>query len=157
MRKRLAGPRILEARKDINSAESCFRVSSRSKAVAPFFFLAVRRVINFDTVIQATYNFVRIHGVMDHGRVQIFHPLGAESINVRHDLFRELLDFSKPLATVPELEAVLYRAARLGVWIPSMLGPKPHTEPTRNKLVGTALYGPAMVHCEAWASSSRVA
>ena len=38
-----------------------------------------------------------------------------------------------------------------------MSGPRPHTEPTRNKLVGIAIYGPALLHCRACASSLRVA
>ena len=35
--------------------------------------------------------------------------------------------------------------------------PRPNTEPTPNRLVGRALYGPAVVHCGAWASALRVA
>ena len=38
-----------------------------------------------------------------------------------------------------------------------MSGPRPHVEPTRSRSVGIALQGPAVVHCNAWASSFRVA
>ena len=37
-----------------------------------------------------------------------------------------------------------------------MSGPRPHIEPTRKRSVRKALYGPAVVHCKAWASSLRV-
>ena len=35
--------------------------------------------------------------------------------------------------------------------------PRPHIEPTFRRSVGIALYGPAVVHSKAWASSLRVA
>ena len=121
-------------------------------------FLAVRRVINFASVIQATYNFVCLHGVMDHGRIpKILLPFGAESTSGRMTLIASCLNFCWAVgecarvggSSVPGSEAEEYG-------IPSMSGPRPHTEPTRCKLVGKPLHGPSVVHGNAWASSLRV-
>ena len=74
--------------------------------MAAFLFLAMRRVINFASVIQAAYNVLRLHGVMGHGRVQIFllsklrAKIGAWSYS------RAAWIFAGPLASVSELESM---------------------------------------------------
>ena len=109
-------------------------------------------------MIQATCNSECLHGAMGHGRFQkLLLPFGAERKKGSMIIFASCLIFSRPLVSVPELEAVLKRAARLRVWIPSMSGPRPHTEASRRRSVGIESHGLAVVHCKAWASSLRVA
>ena len=59
--------------------------------------------------------------------------------------------------SVPEQAAVLEQAAKLMICTPCISLPSPHTDPARKRSVGMALYGPAVVHCRAWDSSSSVA
>ena len=62
-----------------------------------------------------------------------------------------------PFANEVERAAVRNLAARLLICIPWTSLPSPHTDPARKRSVGKAVYGPAVVHCNAYDSSLSVA
>ena len=128
-RKRLSGPRILEARED-NGLASPALVSCRGTRLWQFSVvcpaeirLSLPQWSQRHTISKAPLCYVPWKGSS---------PLGAESNNGEQDHMHELPDFFQSVGG-------------------------PHTEPTHNKLVGMALYVPAAVHCMEWASSLWVA
>ena len=93
-----------------------------------------------------------LHGAISLRCLQkLFFPFGSKGETPLY--WRAALIFARPSAIVFEFAAVLNRAAKLRIWIPNKSIPRPHTDPARRRSEGEALQGPAVIHCNAWASS----
>ena len=156
MWKRLTCPRFLETRKEIGSAKSCACSLSRSKAVATFCLLYCgapsslplrskhHTILNASTMLRAMD---RNKNVSSHSEMR---TNGSKIIPTS---FLNLLTVS-----VECVRTGRYSKSRPRRWWNEyQASPKPQMETTHKKLVGMALYGPAVVHCKAWASALRVA
>ena len=121
-------------------------------------FVVLRRFVKFAIITQATYNSECFHGTMGHGRIQELPlPFGADGKNGSNVIIPSCVNCSPTVgkcawvggSSFTGREAKSMDSKQVRVWIPSKSGPRPHTEPTHNRLVGMALYGPAVVHCKA--------
>ena len=69
MRNRLTGPRILVTREATGLAKSYFWDFVAEQSRGGFLLLVVRIVSNSASTIQATHNFICLHGAMCHRRM----------------------------------------------------------------------------------------
>ena len=134
----LIGPKILEARVAIGKAKSRFlsRVTGQSHGAEQgrggLLCSTSGRISDFTSTINPAHILRGPRGAKCHC---CFPPIRECEDKWKHHRIHE----PRTLASVPEQEAVLKRAARLMIRIPHRSLPRPHTDPARKRSVGIAL------------------